>query len=299
MGVKVLLSALALLALWFVVIWVIGLRRAAKRTGAVEQGSETGYCNPIQMVIGVVTDFFDTLGIGSYATTTALFKLLRQVPDRLIPGTLTVGHFLPTVLQAYIFTQAVKVDPTTLILMILGAVGGAYLGARYVAGFPRRAIQVGMGVALFVAATILCIRQFADVSSQTGTVGLTGTTLAIAVGCNFVLGAFMTIGVGLYAPCMILVSFLGMNTDTAFPIMMGSCAFLMPVAGARFISANSYSPRAALGLAIGGVPAVWFAAKLFKDMDLNSVKWLVVGIAACTSVAMLRSAYLSKRSVSA
>ena len=51
----------------------------------------------------------------------------------------------------------------------------------------------------------------------------------------------MTIGIGLYAPCMIMVSLLGMNPIAAFPIMMGSCAFLMPVASLRFIRFGAFS----------------------------------------------------------
>ena len=93
--------------------------------------------------------------------------------------------------------------------------------------------------------------------------------LVIAVGCNFVLGALMTLGVGLYAPCLILVSLLGMNPIAAFPIMMGSCAFLMPVAGLRFIAAQSYDARASLGLAIGGIPGVLIAAFIVKQLPLR------------------------------
>ena len=54
----------------------------------------------------------------------------------------------------------------------------------------------------------------------------------------------MSLGIGLYAPCMILVSLLGMSERTAFPIMMGSCAFLMPVGSLQFIREQCYSLRA-------------------------------------------------------
>ena len=49
---------------------------------------------------------------------------------------------------------------------------------------------------------------------------------------------------------MILVSLLGMNPTAAFPIMMGSCAFLMPVGSLRFIRERAYSLPSALGLAL-------------------------------------------------
>ena len=105
----------------------------------------------------------------------------------------------------------------------------------------------------------------------------------------------MTIGIGLYAPCMILVSLLGMDPRAAFPIMMGSCAFLMPVAGMRFIRAGSYSPKAAVGLALGGIPAVLLAAFLVKSLPLAAVRWLVVCVVLYTAAAMLRSAFAKGR----
>ncbi len=289
---SLLLMALVTVGGLFTALWVWHLFRAGRqraRQGTVEEGSGQGTPNLIQIAIGSVTDFFDTLGIGSYATTTGLFKLLKQCPDRLIPGTLTIGHAIPTFLQAWIYTQEVRVDPTTLVVMIVAAVAGAYLGAGFVAKWSMQRVRVGMGSALAVAAVILCYRQIYAIESP-GSFGLDGTLLVAAAAGNFVLGALMTIGVGAYAPCMILVTVLGMETKAAFPIMMGSCAFLMPVAGVRFMREHSYSPKAALGLALGGLPAVWIAAKWVKEMDLRTVKWLVVAVVAITAFSMLRAA---------
>jgi uncharacterized membrane protein YfcA len=263
-------------------------------TGDVEPGTEIGAPNPPQVGIGFFTDFLDTLGIGSFATTTALFRFLKQVPDRLIPGTLNVGHTLPTVLQAYIYISIIEVDPMTLILMIGAAVAGAWLGAGIVSGFSRRNVQIGMGTALLIAATIICVRQLGDVSRPQGTLALSGVLLGVGIVGNFLLGALMTIGVGLYAPCMILVALLGMQGSAAFPIMMGSCAFLMPVASMRFIEKRCFSPRAALGLMLGGLPAVAIAAWIVKSLPLKWVNWLVIVVVVYTAVTMLRTAWLEK-----
>ena len=100
----------------------------------------------------------------------------------------------------------------------------------------------------------------------------------------------MTLGIGLYAPCMILVALLGMNPRAAFPIMMGSCAFLMPIGGLRFVAKGSYSLRAAVGLTIGGIPAVLLAAFVVKSLPLTALRWLVFAVVLYTAVAMLRSA---------
>jgi len=106
----------------------------------------------------------------------------------------------------------------------------------------------------------------------------------------------MTLGIGLYAPCMILVSLLGMNPTAAFPIMMGSCAFLMPVGSLRFVREKAYSLPNALGLAIGGIPAVLVAALLVVSMNLTAVRWLVIVVVLYTAVTMLIAAAIEKKS---
>lgn len=120
--------------------------------------------------------------------------------------------------------------------------------------------------------------------------GLTGGTLAFAVGANFMLGALMTLGIGLYAPCLILVSLLGLNPIAAFPIMMGSCAFLMPIGGMRFVRVGRYDLRAALGLALGGIPAVLLAALVVKSLPIVWLRWLVVVVVLYTATVMLSAA---------
>jgi uncharacterized membrane protein YfcA len=279
----VLLGALVALAVFYILRW-FALGRAAVR------GQEKASPGLLHPAVGFVTNFFDTLGIGSFAPTTSVFKLLRLVPDERIPGTLNVGHALPTVAQALIFIAVVTVDPTTLVTMIGAAVLGAWLGAGVVARLPRRAIQIGMGVALLVAAILFVLGNVKLIPSGGDALALHGVRLAVAIGVNFVLGALMTLGVGLYAPCLILVSLLGLNPIGAFPIMMGSCAFLMPVAGLRFIASGRYDLRAALGLALGGIPGVLIAAFIVKQLPLLWLRWLVVIVVLYAAIAMLRAA---------
>jgi uncharacterized membrane protein YfcA len=243
--------------------------------------------------IGAVTNFFDTLGIGSFATTTSFYKLWKLVDDRVIPGTLNVGHTLPTLVQAFIYITIVKVDAVTLALMIAAAVAGAWLGAGVVAGWSRRNVQVGMGFCLLGAAALMLSSQLGLVPGGGEALELSGARLGIGLVGNFVLGALMTLGIGLYGPCLILVSLLGMAPSAAFPIMMGACAFLMPVASARFTRAESYDPRAAIGLALGGIPAVFAAAFLVKSLPLAAVRWLVVVVVVYTAISLLLSARTS------
>ena len=249
-----------------------------------------GFPNPFQIGVGAFTNFFDTLGIGSYATTTTIFRFFGMVDDRVIPGTLNVGHTLPTVVQTFIYTSIIPVDVPTLFSMIGASILGAWLGAGVVARWPRRTVQIGMGIALLVAAGLMFMTQMRLFPGGGDALGVTGTKLVIATVINFILGALMTLGIGLYAPCMILVSLLGMSPKAAFPIMMGSCAFLMPTGSIRFIREQSYSLRAAIGLAIGGIPGVLLAAYIVKELPLDMVRWLVITVVIYTSVSMLWAA---------
>jgi uncharacterized membrane protein YfcA len=283
----ILFIALGITTVAYIAMLVAGMRRA-NVVGDPAEPQPKGWA---LLVTGFVTNFFDTLGIGSYATTTSIFRQWRLVRDERIPGTLNVGHTLPTIVQAFIYTRLVPVDSRTLIAMIVAAVLGAWLGAGFVARWPRRRIQIGMGTALIAAAILMELSQLGMLTAGGNLLGLTGSHLALAIAVNFLLGALMTIGIGLYAPCMILVSLSGMNPTTAFPIMMGSCAFLMPIASARFIRAQCFDRRASLGLLVGGIPAVLIAAFLVKSLPLGVVRWLVVVVVLYTATNLLRTAY--------
>ena len=275
-----LLLVLGVIAVAYLVVWVTTARRARERIDRPTWRDSA---------VGFVTNFFDTLGIGSFAPTTSAFRIWRLVPDERIPGTLNVGHTIPTVVQALIYIVIVQVDIATLALLIGASVLGAWLGAGVVAGWSRRNIQIGMGIALLGAVVLFTLTTLKLGPGGGDALGLRGPRLGVAVAGNFILGALMTLGIGLYAPCLIMISLLGMNPKTAFPIMMGSCAFLMPVASIRFIKAGAYDVGAALGLAIAGVPAVLIAAFIVKSLPLTAVRALVTVVVLFTAISMLRA----------
>jgi uncharacterized membrane protein YfcA len=241
--------------------------------------------------IGFVTQFFDTLGIGSFATTTSLTRFWKLVPDELLPGTLNVSLTLSAIVQTYLFTKLVPVEPRTLVLMIGAAVAGAWVGAPIVARLPRVAIQIGMGSALLIFASVLLGGLLKVMPGGGEALALNGGRLIFAIVGNFMLGALMTLGIGLYAPCMILVYLLGMRADAAFPIMMGSCAFLMPVSSARFVRAGKYHLRASVSIALAAVPSVLLAFFWFQTLPINSVKWLVLAVVVYAATGLLRAAW--------
>jgi len=294
---NLLIAAMVTLTVVFLIRWFV-VARARLAVGG-HGAHETVRPTPLHLFVGAVTNFFDTLGIGSYATSTAMFRGWRLVPDELIPGTLNVGHVLPTVVQAVIYMTLVQVDITTLALLLAAAATGAWFGAGIVAGMPRRTVQVAMGSALFLAAGIMLMQLLGLVPGGGAALGLTGTKLAIGVGVNFVLGALMTLGIGLYAPCMIMISLLGMDPKAAYPIMMGSCAFLMPVGGINFIRKDKYHLRAAVGLTLGGPLAVLVAAFIVKELPILYMRWLVVIVVVYTATSMISAAAKSRAAVPA
>ena len=280
----------------FALLTVVALTFAAAWAGELRRRRQWAWPRPWELLVGFVTDFFDALGIGSFATTTTLYRLSKSVPDEQIPGTLNVGHCLPTFVQAIVFSEVVAVESTTLVTLIAASVLGSWLGAGFVTRMPRRQIQWGMGTALAVAAALMIARNSGffpaegELPAEGAAAAISGGKLVAGAIACFVFGALMTIGIGAYAPIMILVSLLGMNPKTAWPIMTGACAFLMPTCGIRFIRAGAYSPRAALGLTLAGIPAVFVAAPLLNRLPISSVRWLVAAIVAYTAWGMIRAA---------
>jgi uncharacterized membrane protein YfcA len=243
---------------------------------------------------GFFTNFLDTLGIGSFAQQTAIFKLFKMVDDRLIPGTMNVGNTLATVTQAFIFMTAVDVDPVTLVSMSVAAPIGSVLGAGIVSKLPRRKIQLGMGFGLLVVAIMILAGLLKVLPLGGMEIGLSGWKLAVVLVMCFVFGALQTIGVGFYAPCMAMVYTFGMDPKTAFPIMMTATAMLMAAGGSKFIKEAAYDRKVAIFLTTAGILGVFLAAFVVKSLPLEVMKWLVCGVVLYTSVTMFYSARREK-----
>ena len=355
--IAALFIALGILTIAFVAVWINEVR---KHPDIPDPGAPDAE----RIAVGFFANFFDALGIGSFATTTTYVRLRKIVADELIPGTLNVGHCLPTITQAFIGIAVIAVDPVTLILMIITAVAGSWFGAGVVSRLPRRAIQVGMGAALLIAGGFMlakatgmmpsdavrvgaaeCVLRaeanstgkqvaalkagaplelvtagqewsevkipqtdaekaaktpdvagFVESSAVVGVVlGVTGAKLALGLLASFLLGAIMPLGIGYYAPCMVLISMLGMTPSAAFPIMMGACAFLMPVASMQFVRKQKHSHRASVGLAVGGIFGSALALFFFTELlDLSKVRWLVTVVVVYTGISLLRTAAREK-----
>ena len=265
-----------------VIVWVVGTRR--HRWPVRPSGGDT--------VIGAVTSFLDTLGIGNYAQITALFKLRGHPADELIPGTLNVGNAVGILLSAALFITAVQVEPILLMTMVICAGAGAWIGAGIVSRMRRRVIQIFMGVALLRAAGFFTMTNLGLIPPAGASMGLTGWRFAVAAVANFVLGALMCVGIGNYAPSMALLAFLGMHPIAAYPIMIASDGVLIPIASLGFLRSGRFAPAVAVGLTIGGIVGTIAAFPLVKMLGdhLTLMRWVVTVVIAYAAIAMLRSA---------
>ena len=284
---NILILLLIVIAVVFHAFWYITEQRRRQPHGPLKP-------TPLALGIAFIANFFDTLGIGSFATTTSMSKLWGVMPDEKIPGTLNVGYVMATVVQAVIFMTIIEVDFLTLVSIIGAAVLGAFLGAGVVSGFNRRQVQVGMGTALLVASALMVLSMSGKGPAPGEALGLTGAKLGIAVGISMVLGALMMLGIGFYGPCMIMISLLGMDPRVSYPIMMGACAFLMPSGSVQFVRKGSYHLRTAIAFLIAGPLAVVIAAPLVDKIPLFWLRILVLVVVLYTAIRMLLSASQEK-----
>lgn len=290
--VTIILSVLAILTIAFLVVLIQDM--IAHKSEIMKEQGNLG----VALATGAVTNFFDALGIGNFATTTLVFKLTKFLKsDKYLPGTLNVGQAIPVVTEAFFFITVVKVEALTLGSLVASAVVGSILGARVVSKMPEKKIQLIMGIALIVTSVLMALKTLGMLEllgQGNEALGLSGIMLVIGIVGNFIFGALMTAGVGLYAPCMAMVYMLGLNPLVAFPIMMCSCAALMPTSGIEFVRKGMYSRKAVIGLALGGIPGVIVAATFVKSMNLEVLTWIIIVVVLYTAINMLMSALRKK-----
>lgn len=282
--IKILLIFLIIFAVYFLFVFFrhyIAYNKDISKNNTVKDFVVFGFS-------GFIANFFDTLGIGSFAILTTILKNFKLVKDKLIPGTLNVSCAIPVMLEAVIFTNIVKVGELTLISMIISATLGAVIGASYVSKLSERKIQIGMGLALIAVAFVMLAGQFHLMPSGGNAISLSGIKLAIGIVGNFIFGALMTLGIGIFAPCMALVYTLGMNPRSAFPIMMCSCAFLELAASLKFVKEKSFETKACIPIMVFGSIGVFVAAYIVKQLPLSILKWLLIIVMVYTSIIMIK-----------
>lgn len=274
------------LAILFFAFFLIRAAIAARAVPGIES-----------ILLGAVVSFFDTLGIGSFAPTTAWMKFRKLVPDRLIPPTMLVGLTPPAMTESVIFLilLGVKVDPVLLFGCAIAVLLGGLVGAPLVAQARVWIVQLVVAVGLILAAIAYAMTNL-HLFPGGGTAAALPLGLTVAaIAANFAFGVLLNFGVGNYAPTLVTLSLMGMDPRLVFPIMAAGAAVMGAGACVRHIQMGRMDLKVVVGLAIGGVPAVLVAAFIVKTMPLGILRWLVIVVVLYAAAVMARAAVLGRR----
>jgi len=244
-------------------------------------------------VIAMVTLFFDYIGIGCYSPMTAFWKMFKVTRDKFIPGTLQIACLMATCIESIVCITLIEVETWTLVVCIVTAALGSFVGGGIVAKLPVRPIRIAIGVALLVVAVVLALGVAGVLNIPASGIGVSGWKLVLMGVISFIMGGLMTIGVGYYAPTMAMVALLGLNPSVAWPLFLGACAYLIPVAAIRFLMVSIKSDEPVydrkiavytntIGL-IGPIIAIVFVI----SMPLQWLKILVIFIIVYVGATML------------
>lgn len=272
-----------------ILVYSLVLARAAFGQSAAPNAEALG--------LGAVVSFFDTLGIGSFAPTTAWLKFRRLVPDRLIPPTMLVGLTPPAMAQSIIFLilLGVLVDPVLLFGCAIALLLGGLVGAPLVARARVWIVQLVVAIGLLLAAAAYTMTNLHLFPGGGSAASLPAALTVVAISANFGFGILLNFGVGNFAPTLVMLSLMGMDPRLCFPIMAAGASLMGAGASVRHIRIGQIDLRIVLGLAIGGIPAVLAAAFVVKAMPVELLRWLVTAVVLYAAAIMLRAALLGRR----
>jgi uncharacterized membrane protein YfcA len=248
------------------------------------------------LLVSPIINFFDTLGIGSFAPTMAWMRFRKLVPDQRIPMTMLTGYTPSTFIQALILLAllGVGVDPVLLIGSVLAISLGAMVGVPWAVGSSVRTVQLIVAAALMLAALFYTLANLdlMPVGGHASSLPLPQTLFAI--GASFVFGVLLNFGVGNYAPTLALLSLMGMDPRLVFPIMATGSTLAGAAAATRLVKLADLDLRVVLSLALGSIPGVLAATFLVKEMDLVMLRWLVVVVVTYAAATLLYTALRGK-----
>jgi len=283
------LIALLILFGLALIAYLAALVRAARAASARPNAEAIG--------LGAVVSFFDTLGIGCFAPTTAWFKFRGLVPDRLIPPTMIVGLTPTAMAESVIFLSllGVLVDPILLFGCASATFIGGLVGAPLVAKARVWIVQLSVAIGLVLAATAYAMTNLHLFPGGGTSSSLpAGLTLA-AIAASFGFGILANFGIGNYAPSLVMLSLMGMDPRLCFPIMAAGGALMGAGTSIRHIKIAEVDLRIVVGLVLGGIPAVLAAAFIVKEMPLEMLRWLVFLVVVYTAAIMFRAALKGMR----
>jgi uncharacterized membrane protein YfcA len=243
------------------------------------------------LALGAVVNFLDTLGIGSFAPTTAWFKFRHMVPDRLIPPTLLVGLTPPAMVESISYLGLIEVDPVLLFGCASAVLAGGLVGAPLVARARVWIVQLVVAIGLVLAACAYAMNNLHLFPAGGAAAGLPPALTIVAIVANFGFGILANFGVGNYAPTLVLLSLMGMDPRLCFPIMAAGASLMGAGSSIQHIRIGEVNLKIVLGLAIGGIPGVLVAAYLVTEMPIEYLRWLVFLVVVYAAAVMAHASW--------
>jgi uncharacterized membrane protein YfcA len=241
-------------------------------------------------IIGIIVYFFDSLGIGSFATSTAVYKWLKLVPIKTLPGTLNVGSIFPVLAEALIYTTIFQVDVLTVTLFIIASGIGAMIGTKVVKNSSSKRIAMVMGILLIFVSVVLCIKEIGVlniISADNTEIGFRGYKLFIGIVGIFVFGFLNNFGIGTYAPNMTILLLLGASPTIIFPVITACGIFCQMGSSINFIRYNLYDKTAIIANSIFGLIGVLIATYIVSHIRIDFLMYLVIPVIFVTGVSFL------------
>lgn len=267
----------------------------------------------IVAVSGFTGGFTDTIGVGSFGVITGLLKGTKCIKDdSKLPGTLNVALGVSALIEAALFVGSIEVEATTLLVLLAVIIAGTFVGSFFVSKIKDpQVIKIFIGIALFMVAILMILTHPQINIINTSNLGDKKSLIdqpwriIVAAVAFFFLGMIQSFGIGLYAPSMATLSFLGLDQSVVFPIMACGSALCMLPAAYNFIKRKSYLQFTANLIAIFaifGVVSAFLLVFIGLQMGLgmsestfnNILKWIAIVVIFYVSISMLTEYTLNK-----
>ncbi|MHC9533495.1 sulfite exporter TauE/SafE family protein [Dellaglioa sp. BT-FLS60] len=266
---KILIAAIISVNFTFIYFFV---RDLIKHKSDVMKEPASSIWTPITQI---VIFFFSTFGISDFAISTAIFPKANWVSMKKLPGTLNAQDVIPIFVMSLAYITSISVGIKTLLVCIICQVMGAYIGPRFVVKLPERTIRSFVIVGLLVATMLIIAGKVGLITANGTATELFGWKLVVTGFLLFVYGALNNIGIGSFSLTMATVYAMGMDPIAAFPIMMGGCAFSLPIGSMQFIKLDQYSRKITL-FSVFGIIGVLIAVFLVKSINTSVIQWIVI-----------------------
>ena len=243
-------------------------------------------------IIGLISNFGDTIGIGSFATIIAMRQMMGVMKDdvRLI-GTMNLQAMITALVQALIFLEFIPLDLKTLLISVAMITLGGFLSSLVTVNVKTATVHRVMLIAFIVTGVLLFLSQMNLLEIANTSREITGTRLVIFSVFMFIAGTLPAFGVGYYSLVKASMFLFGVNPIIAFPIMASASAFQMPITSITFIRKAKFYFKSTILLAAFGTLGVFLAAPIISMVSIHTLKWILFAVVVYNVITLSKSTF--------